>query len=53
MTDRDVVFQLRLSKAERSALQALADRRGLTASDFIRQTIREQHQEMLGGAKEK
>ncbi len=53
MTERSVVFQLRLSKAERRALQVLADRRGLTASDFIRQVIRELHEEMLGRTKEK
>jgi hypothetical protein len=38
---REHKFTMLLTKEERARLQALADERGLTASDVVRQYIRE------------
>lgn len=44
MGERTVQFKLLLSVEERQWLEDLATRRGLTATDVIRQFIREDHQ---------
>ena len=41
--ERDQIFKARLSKDEVAMLRELADKRGMTASDWLRQTIRENH----------
>ena len=41
--ERDRVFRARMSSDEIAMLRELADKRGVTASDYIRLTIRELH----------
>jgi len=39
--ERDRVFRARMSSEEIAMLRELADKRGVTASDYVRLTIRE------------
>jgi hypothetical protein len=42
---RDQLFQLRMTAAEKRMLGELSDKAGLTASDYVRQLIRDKHAE--------
>lgn len=46
--DRTRVFQLRVTDEERAMVRALADAQGLTASDIVRQYIRNGYRERFG-----
>jgi hypothetical protein len=45
---RDAIFQMRISPAERDMLQDLADRDGVSASDVVRLFIRREHAKAFG-----
>lgn len=49
MVDRDRYLTLRASKEERDMLKALAEREGLTASDYVRQFIRRAYEKAFSG----
>ncbi len=40
---REIQFKMLLTASEQAMLRELADRKGLTASDYLRTMIREQH----------
>ena len=48
MPERDHNMNLRVSAEELAMLRAVADRAGLTASDYLRQYIRHSHAEHFG-----
>jgi uncharacterized protein (DUF1778 family) len=48
MVDRDLNLVVRVSEDERAMLQALAERDGITASDFVRLYIRRAYREAFG-----
>ncbi len=49
-TQRDNMFHVRMSDDERTMLEALADRDGLSASDKVRQLVRREYAEAFGEA---
>ncbi|MBI2393163.1 MAG: hypothetical protein HYV09_26495 [Deltaproteobacteria bacterium] len=48
MVDRDLYLTLRVSEEEREMLRALAERDGVSASDFVRLHIRRTYREAFG-----
>jgi hypothetical protein len=46
--DRDLMFHVRMADDERRMLEALAEQEGLTASDWVRMTIRRSFTERFG-----
>ncbi len=51
--ERARVFQLRVTDEELAMMRALADDRGLTASDVVRLFVREAYRERFGDKKPK
>jgi hypothetical protein len=49
-TQRDNMFHVRMSDDERTMLEAVADREGLSASDKVRQLIRREYAAVFGEA---
>jgi hypothetical protein len=47
-TERDIMFHVRMSSEERRMLEKLAEREGVSASDFVRMSIRRSFAEKLG-----
>jgi hypothetical protein len=45
---REAIFQIRISDAERNMLRVLAEEDGLTSSDFVRQFIRREWMRRYG-----
>lgn len=48
MVARDLYLTLRVSEDEREMLRALAEREGVSASDFVRIYIRRAHRDAFG-----
>ncbi len=48
MPERGRRLSLLISDAEHKMLQELAERAGLTASDFVRQFLRKEHEAVFG-----
>ena len=46
--DRDRQFRMNLSDEELQMLKALAEKQGLTASDYLRMLIRNEHGQQVG-----
>ena len=53
MVERDRRLSIRIAEEEWTMLHALAEREGVSASDYIRLFIRRTHAETLGSAKPK
>lgn len=51
MVERDIRLSVKIAAEERAMLQALADRDGISVSDYVRLFIRREYAEMRPAAK--
>jgi hypothetical protein len=51
--ERDLMFHVRMADDERRMLEALAEQEGVTASDWVRITIRRSFTDRFGGRRPK